>query len=71
MAIYQIPFAYERYGRIEVEAGTLDEAFEKAEEKLAGMSVAEMEDVSEYLLDSEKIDRDGIVLDENGNEALS
>lgn len=61
---YGIPFAYERYGRIYVEADSVEEAKEKAEEVLGRMSLSEMEEITEYLPDSEEIDYDGIVLQE-------
>ncbi len=64
---YYVPFAYERYGRIEVEADNIKDAFKKAEEKLANMSLQEMEESAQYLSDSEEIDTDGLVYDENGN----
>lgn len=65
--LYQVPFGYEMYGRIEVEADTPEEAFKKAEEKLEKMSVAEMADNASFLEDSEEIDTDGVIIDENGN----
>lgn len=64
---FYIPFSYERYGRMEVEADDLDEAFEIAQDKLNVMGVEEMDEVADYLLSSEQIDYDGEVLDENGN----
>lgn len=64
---YYIPFAYERYGRMPVDAESKEEAFELAEEKLSSMSVKDMKELTEYLPDSEEIDYDGIVQDENGN----
>lgn len=65
--IYRIPFAYERYGRIPVEADSPEEAMEIAREALEKMSVSDMEELSGYLEDSESIDEEGIILDENGN----
>ena len=59
---YEIPFAYEMYGRIEVEAESLDEAYKKAEEELDRMTLSEMEAQAEYLPDSEEIDTDGNIL---------
>ena len=67
MKSYGIPFAYEMYGRIYVEANSKEEAFEKAQEKLDNMTVKEMEENSEYLSDSEEIDEEGEIIDENGN----
>ena len=62
-----VPFAYERYGRIKVETENEKDAFRIAEEKLKDMSLSEMEELSDYLMDSEEIDHDGILLDENGH----
>ena len=64
---YQIPFAYEHYGRISVEATSLVDAYSMAEDKLAEMTVEDMDAVSEYLDNSEEIDMEGIALDEDGN----
>jgi Spy/CpxP family protein refolding chaperone len=67
---YYVPFAYEKMGRIEIddpEVTNIEEAMNAAEKKLEEMSVSEMESLSEYLIDSEEIDREGVVLDENGN----
>ena len=61
-----MPFAYERYGYISVTAGSPEEAVQKAEEELKNMSLEEMHKASEYLTDSEEIDYDGQVLDNNG-----
>lgn len=66
MKEFDIPFAFEQYGRITVKAKNLEEAYEKAEEELANMSVYDMQMNSEYLADSEEIDYDGIVFDETG-----
>lgn len=65
--IYQVPFAYERYGRIEVEANDPSEALTVAAEKLRNMSAQEMDACSSYLEDSEEIDEEGMILDANGN----
>ena len=59
--VYGIPFAYERYGRIEVEAESLDEAYKKAEAELNKITLSEMEALAEYLPDSEEIDTEGYV----------
>ena len=61
-----VPFSYKYYGMIEVDAESKEEAFTKAEELLDRMSVSDMEDSSDYLQDSEEIDTEGVVLDENG-----
>ena len=65
--IYNVPFAYEMYGRIPVEAKSLPEAFDKAKDQIKRMSATEMATQAEYLLDSEEIDEEGLVIDENGN----
>lgn len=57
---YRVPFAYERYGYITVEADTIMDAYDKAIDKLDKMTVYEMEENSEYLDLSEEIDIDGI-----------
>ena len=62
-----MPFAYEKYGRIEVDADSKEKALKKAEELLDRMSVSDMEALSDYLQGSQEIDDEGIVLDENGN----
>lgn len=66
MKLY-VPFAYQKYGRIEVEANSREEAIHKAEKVLEDMNVSDMEALGDYLQDSEDIDKDGLVLDENGN----
>lgn len=65
--IYRVPFAYEKYGRIEVTAISKREAVKKAEAKLDEMSVQELEKLSSYLDDSAEIDYDGIIKDKDGN----
>ena len=65
--VFMVPFAFEMYGRMEVEATNLKEAIGKAEEKLEAMSVSEMMSLTSYLENSEEIDYDGILTDENGN----
>ena len=62
-----VPFAYEKYGRIEVDADSKEKALKRAEELLDRMSVSDMEALSDYLQGSQEIDDEGIVLDENGN----
>ena len=44
-----------------------EEAINKAEKLLEDMSVSDMESLSDYLQDSEEIDEEGLVLDENDN----
>ena len=65
--IYNVPFAYEMYGRIPVDAKSLSDAFDKAKDQIKRMSATEMATQAEYLLDSEEIDEEGLVIDENGN----
>gem|GEM_PF-6278923 len=57
---YLVPFSYEMYGKIEVEAENEEAAKKAAEEKLDKMSVAEMAENAVYLFDSEEIDPEGI-----------
>ena len=67
---YFVPFAFQMYGRIRVnkaDAANVSEAKEKAEEVLEKMGVANMMALADYLQDSEEIDYDGIVIDEDGN----
>lgn len=51
-----VPFAYEKYGRIEVDADSKEKALKKAEELLDRMSVSDMEASSDYFQDREEID---------------
>lgn len=67
MSIFNIPYAYQMYGRIRIEAESLDEALEKAEEKINDMSEAELAENADYLDDSCEVDSDGIILDDDGN----
>lgn len=62
-----VPFCYEKSGRIEVEADTIREAQEKAQNILDGMSWKDCGRLAECVDDSAQIDYDGIVLDENSN----
>ena len=57
---YDVPFAYEMYGRITVEASSKEEAIKIAEEKLDTMTTQEMAENAEYLSDSEEIDEEGV-----------
>jgi hypothetical protein len=61
MANFNIPFGFQMYGRISVEAETLKEAYKRAEEKLGNMTTSDMLDNASYLENSENIDEDGIV----------
>lgn len=67
--LYRIPFAYERYGHLPVIApknSSLRDLFRKAEEQLEKMSVAQMDAYAEYLPDSEEVDHEGNIKDEDG-----
>ncbi len=59
---YLVPFAYERYGRIRVEAASEAEAIRKAEEELANISLMDLDRLSDYLDDSLEIDEAGPVI---------
>ena len=65
--IYRIPYAFEMYGRVEVEANSLDEAYKKADDELINMSTTDLIINANYLEDSLEVDEEGLVLDENGN----
>lgn len=58
---YLVPFAYERYGHIVVKAESPEMALNVAEDKLKEMSAEELDANSEYLSDSEEIDREGVL----------
>lgn len=62
-----VPFFYEKGGRIEVEANSIDEAQRKAQEILDEMSWKDCGRLAECIEDSAQIDYDGIILDENQN----
>jgi len=61
-ALYSIPYAFEMYGRIEVEARSLLDAYKKAKEQLECISEADMMANASYLDDSLAVDEDGLVL---------
>lgn len=65
--IYRIPYAFQMYGRIEVEADSLEKAIRKADNELVNMSVVDLVANADYLEDSLEIDEEGLVLDKNGN----
>ena len=65
--IYGIPYAFEMYGRVEVEADSLDKAYKKAADELVNMSITDLVANADYLEDSLELDEEGLVLDENGN----
>ncbi len=64
MKLFKIPFAYERYGKISVEADSKEEAIAKAEKILEEMTVSDMDTISEYLPDSEELDLEGNITEE-------
>lgn len=64
MSGWKIGVSYERYGYIEVsknEAETEEEAITVAQEKLDKMSIAELNSITEYLEDSEEIDKEAVL----------
>ena len=65
--VYQIPFAYENYGRVAILAKNVTEAKKYAAHAVETMSLKSLEAMSDYLPDSAEIDEDGIVLDGDGN----
>lgn len=62
-----VPFCYKKLGRIEVEATSIREAQEKAQDILDEMSWKDCGRLAECVDDSAQIDYEGIVLDENSN----
>ena len=62
-----VPFYYEKMGRIEVEANSVKEAQEKAQDILDEMSWKDCGRLADCVDDSAQIDYDGIILDENYN----
>lgn len=62
-----VPFYYEKMGRIEVEADSVREAQEKAQNVLDEMSWKDCGRLAECVDDSAQIDYDGIILDGNQN----
>ncbi len=61
---WKVGVAYERYGYIKVsreEAKTEEEAVKVAEKKLEEMSVSELEEITEFLEGTEKIDPEGVL----------
>lgn len=62
-----VPFCYEKMGRIEVEANSVEEAQGKAQDILDEMSWKDCGRLAECVDDSAQIDYDGIILDENQN----
>lgn len=62
MAHYSIPYAFEMYGRLDIEADSLEEAYNKAEDELVNISLTDMLQNASYLDDSLEVDREGNVL---------
>lgn len=62
-----VPFSYEKMGRIEVEANSIREAQEKAQDILDKMSWNDCGRLAKCVDDSAQIDYDGIIFDENQN----
>ena len=62
-----VPFGFDSVGRIEVEAASREEAFEKAREIIAEADLSELVNIAEPLWDSVATDDDGLILDEDGN----
>ena len=62
-----VPFYYEKRGRIEVEASNIEEAQEKAQAILDEMSWKDCGRLAECVEDSAVIDYDGLIYDENHN----
>ena len=60
MKTYDVPFAYQKYGRISVKANSRKEAINKAYDKIKAMTAQELEENALYLSDSEEIDEEGI-----------
>lgn len=58
MGNWKVGIAYERYGYITVEAENRNEAIKKAEERLEKMTAGELDTVTDYLPDSEEVDRE-------------
>lgn len=68
--LYWVPFAYERYGKLPVvvpKGTSAAELFQEAENVLDKLTVAQMDEYTEYLPDSEELDREGNVKDGDGN----
>lgn len=62
MANYSIPYAFEMYGRLNIEADSLEEAYKKAEDELVNIPLTDMLQNTSYLDDSLEVDREGNVL---------
>ena len=58
---WEIGFKYERYGYIRVTAKTREEAIEAAYKRMNEMDVAQKEAATEYLPNSESIDRKNVI----------
>ena len=67
--VFAVPFAYEKYGRIEVVAETEEAAVRLAEKELVNMSTTDMDELTSYLEDSLEIDEEGQILDRGPAES--
>lgn len=62
MASYKVGISYERYGYLGVDnVDNEEEVAEKAREWLENASVADMDQITSYLEDSEEVDTDAIL----------
>lgn len=62
---WKVGVAYERYEYIHVdasEAKTEEEAVAVAQKKLEGMGFKDLEKITDPLVDSEEIDREGVIM---------
>ncbi len=62
MSTFSIPYAFEMYGRLDIEASSLEEAYKKAEDELVNISLTDMIANASYLDDSLEIDEEGAVM---------
>lgn len=58
MKNWKVGIAYTRYGYLNVEADTREEAVQKADKWLEGASLADMDEITDYLQDSEEVDEE-------------
>lgn len=64
---YQIPFSYKRYGRITVKATSIADAYNRARDKFAKITVSQMAEMTTYLPYSNAIELGDTVINENGH----
>ena len=70
---FQVPFTFEMTGRVWVKAPeniSKKALLEKAEEVLEKMKLSEMLEISNYLPYTEQIDKEGVILEFSGKEAI-